>query len=128
MLPKHGFGVGFKKAVQAQRLVDFIQVVHEVVIPDDLAEVIAATSYQAVILAEPKSQAGGAEQGVGWVQNVGENAGATPGVEANAVGGVRAFTAGGAGYAGRGEAIELCAALRCQRLQAGAEILLVTAA
>jgi hypothetical protein len=45
-------GVCLKQAVQAQKLINFVQVVHEVVVSNYLAEVIAATAYESIILAE----------------------------------------------------------------------------
>ena len=127
MLLVDGFRVGLEQAVQPKRLIHFIQMVHEVIVPDDLAEAVAAATDQAIVLAETERQAGGAEQGVGRIQRVGENAGAAPGVEANTVRRVSTFSARCCRYAGRREAIELGASLGGQRVKAGAQVLIVTA-
>ena len=57
----HRLGVGLEQAVQSQCLIHLVQMVHEVVIPDNLAKVIAAAAYQAVVLAETEGEAGDAK-------------------------------------------------------------------
>ena len=118
MLLENRFWISFEEAVQAQRLIHFIQMVHEVIIPDNLAKPAAAAAYQTVVLAEAEGEAGGAQQRVGRIQNVGQNTGATPGVEADTICRVGAFTASGGWNPSRGKVVEFGAALSGEGFQA----------
>ena len=124
----NGFRVSFEQAVQSERLVNLIKMVHEVIVPDNLAKAAAAAPDQTIVLAETEGQAGGAEQGVGRVQHVGENAGASPGIEANAIFRVSPLSARRRRNTGRGEAVELGASLSRQGVKAGTHVLVVAAA
>ena len=67
MLLENRFWISFEEAMQAQRLIHFIQMVHEVIVPDYLAKPAAAAANQAVILAESESEAGGGYHAVNWL-------------------------------------------------------------
>ncbi|GGE76658.1 hypothetical protein GCM10011533_31290 [Streptosporangium jomthongense] len=114
MLFEDGFRVRLEQAVQPQSLIHLIKMVHEVIIPDNLAEAAAATFYKTVILAGTECQAGGAEQGVRRVQNVGNNTGTAPGIESYSVCRMGTFSAGACRNACRRKTIEFRAALAGQ--------------
>src|SRR5690606_32347885 len=102
--------IGFEDAGQADYLVHFVQVVHAVVVTNDLAEVAAAATDQAVVLAVGLADKGGADsqqRQVNRVQHVGQLGGAAPGVVTHVVDDMRAFAARGGWHRGREACIEI---------------------
>src|SRR5690606_25416045 len=91
LLEVNSLGVGFEQTVQAESLVDLIQMVHEVIIADYPSEVGAAPANQAVVRTEAKGQAGGAHERIRRIQDVCQHSGAPPGIEADTVGGISPF-------------------------------------
>ncbi len=98
--PEHRLGVGGEERRQAEELIDLVEVVHVVVVAQHRAEVGAALADETVVVLLVDER-GDAERPVTDVEDVGERAGAAPGVVANPVGGGRALAAGGGGEPGR---------------------------
>src|SRR5690554_8229916 len=115
MLLKNSFRVCFKQAVQAQCLIYFIKMVHEVIVSDNLAKVITAAPYHAVVGAGVERHASDAEQCVRRVQKVCYNARAAPRVKAHPVCRAGALSTGTCWDACGCKIIELCAALEIGR-------------
>src|SRR5690606_34096912 len=71
--------IGLEQAAQAKGMVDLVQMVHPVVVTDDLAQPRTAAAYQAIIVVVfLECQRERAGQQVAHVEGVGQRAGATP--------------------------------------------------
>src|SRR5450830_2100742 len=79
VLAEYGDGVGLEQVDDADKLVDFIEVVHGVVVAYHLAQVAGAAADQAIILGPAEGQADGGQGRVADVEHIRVGLGAAPG-------------------------------------------------